>query len=529
MLRNFYKSVSVAGMAVILATCQIGSPIEQSEPVPQSTEPLQTNTPSPKISEPITTSEASNFEQPEQQLPVTSVWQRIRLGLKLTDHYIHPDVERQLATYRNNQRFFDLVAERASPFLFGIAEEIESRNLPMELALLPMIESTFNPNAYSSERAVGLWQFLGATGSEFGLQQDWWYDGRRDPENSTRAALDYLEQLHAQFEEDWLLALAAYNTGGANLNRALRRNGQESPSFWDLRLATETRTHIPKLLALSRIIVSPEDYGVTLPDIPNHNPLAEVDVGTQIDLALVAELIELPVGELKSLNPGYLQWATHPQAPQTIAVPLELKESLEQGLTDLDPSQFVTWEHYRIRQGDTLGAIARKLSTTVDVLQVVNQLSGTQIIAGRSLLIPRGTGASDYTNLTAPATNEGPAAVPPQYTVRSGDNLWSIARRFDLRSREIAEYNSLSLNALLHPGQVLDLSYSANAREVAGSSIALSENESSNVYRVRRGDSMQKIAARVGANLEDLLRWNGLSRRDLIFPGQLIKITATEL
>lgn len=520
---RFFKSALPLGLTLVLAACQTNPgyqpPIEDRDPAAttESTPPNQVT----RI-QPTPQRDTESNTGTEQEVEINSVWQRIRLGLQLTEHYTHPYVDRQLSNYQDNQRFFDLVTERASPFLFSIVEEIGSRGLPMELALLPMIESTFNPNAYSRERAVGLWQFLGPTGREFGLQQDWWYDGRRDPENSTRAALDYLQQLHTQFDEDWLLALAAYNTGGANLNRALRRSNNGT-SFWDLPLAAETRSHIPKLLALSQIIVSPEEYGISLPDIPNHDPLVSVDVGSQIDLAMVAELTDLPLEDVRRLNPGYLQWATHPEAPQTIDVPLELADTLRQELTDLDPGQYVTWEHYRIRNGDTLGAIARRLNTTVDVLQVVNQLRGTQIIAGRSLLIPRGIGAANYTTLTAPVLRDQPIPVPSAYTIRSGDNLWSIARRFDLRSQEIAEHNGLALDALLQPGQILDLSFAQSVQVATSTPLAPADP---NTYSVRRGDSMERIADRVGANLEDLLQWNDLNRRDLIFPGQQLRITA---
>ncbi|MCG8414215.1 MAG: LysM peptidoglycan-binding domain-containing protein, partial [Pseudomonadales bacterium] len=354
--------------------------------------------------------------------------------------------------------------------------------------------------------------------------QDWWYDGRRDPQASTIAALDYLQSLHKQFDGDWLLALAAYNTGGANLSRALRRVEPERREFWNLPLALETRSHVPKILALSRLIQNPEDYAVTLSDIPNEDPLIRVEIGSQIDLARVADLVELDTATLQRLNPGYLQWATHPESPQSLAIPVEKAEALRTGLATLDRSEFVTWEHYRIRRGDTLGGIARRLNTTVDVLQVVNKLRGTTIIAGRSLLIPRGTAAVNYTELTPPTLPDSvrPTAVPPSYTVRRGDNLWIIARRFDLRSQEIADHNGLQLDALLQPGQTLDLGYAQALTVAAGSGQA----DSGRTYRVRRGDSMASIARSFSTELSDLLRWNGLSRNDLIFPGQQIVISA---
>ncbi len=511
MFSSIYKSLLGVSITLILAVCQTAATVDQSEFPAQPEKPLQSSNPGSLNRTPFSSNITIDTGQREAPLPVTSVWQRIRLGLQLTNDYLHTDVNRQPETYGNNQRCFDSIAERARPSLFGLVEEKDGRGLPMELAMLPVIASTFNPTAYSHAHAVGLWQFLGPTGVEFGLQQDWWYDGRRDPENSTRAALDHLKQLYTQFDNDWLLTLAAYNTGGANVNRALRHSNNNA-SFWDLRLATETRTHTPKLLALSRIIVRPQDYGVNLPEIPNHNPLVSVDTGAQIDLARVAELIELPVEDLKSLNPEDMQWAIRPQAPQTIAIPFELKGILVKGLSDLNPSQFVTWEHYEIRGGDTLGAIARKLNTAVDGLPAVNRLYDTQIIAGESLLIPHGIGASDYTSIPTideGSADEGPAAVSQQHTVQSGDN-WIIAHHYDLRSQEIADHNSLPLDALLHPGQILDLSYAATSMAIADNTDTLPEKESPGIYRVRRSDSMQKIADQPGTDLEDLLERNGI-------------------
>lgn len=509
-----------------LASCQLAE-----NPSPPE---ITTATPQPeRSSEPVESTQAKTTRSAVQvpaieteMEPVTTVWQRLQLGFQLQEHYQHPSVQAQLNIYRGDQRYFDLIAARARPFLFFIADEIEKRELPMELALVPVVESTFNPSAYSRENAVGLWQFLAGTGREFGLQQDWWYDGRRDPQASTLAALDYLQALHQQFDGDWLLALAAYNTGGANLSRALRRVEPDQRQFWNLPLALETRSHVPKVLALSRLIQNPHEYGIQLEDIPNEDPLIKIDVGSQIDLARVAEIIELETEVLRTLNPGYLQWATHPEAPQSVAVPASKAQMLRDGLANLDRSEFVTWEHYRIRSGDTLGGIARRLNTTVDVLQVVNNLSGTQIIAGRSLLIPRGLAAVNYADLTPPPIPDSvaPTAVPQSYTVRRGDNLWTIARRFDLRSQAIADHNGLQLDALMQPGQILDLSF-AQAANIA--SAGRGQSSSTNkIYRVRRGDSMASIARSFSTELTDLLRWNGLSRNDLIFPGQQIYISA---
>ena len=451
------------------------------------------------------------------------LWERIRGGFQLHSHYSHPNVARYIQNYSAQQRYFDLLQTRASPFLFEIVEEIERRGLPLEFALLPMIESAYNPNASSMEHAVGLWQFVGATGSSFGLQQDWWFDGRRDPLASTHAALDYVEQLYKQFDEDWLLAIAAYNTGDRNLRRAIHKSDDEEINFWTLNLAGETEAHVPKLLALSAIIDDNDTWNIELESLANEPVLRSVQVGTQIDLSLAAGLAEIEYEQLRALNPGYLQWATHPNQPQEMLLPLKNATLLESALIDIDKHDLLIWDRYEIKPGDTLGAIAAKLSTRVDILQTFNSLAGSRIKAGESLLIPRTNDPellASAPRMTRPKTSEI-RQVPSQYEVRSGDNLWVIARRFQLRSNEVAAWNQIPLNELLQPGQILNLSYAIEDKNEAAQA---QTSDSAAFYVVRSGDNMDAIASRFSIDLKMLLLWNELRIDELIFPGQELRV-----
>jgi len=456
------------------------------------------------------------------------LWDRIRDGFQLHSHYSHPNVARFIQNYSAQQRYFDLLQTRASPFLFEIVEEIERRGLPLEFALLPMVESAYNPNAYSREHAVGLWQFVGATGSSFGLQQDWWFDGRRDPLASTVAALDYIEQLYTQFDEDWLLAIAAYNTGDGNLRRAIRRSNEDQINFWTLDLPGETEAHVPKLLALSAIIADNEAWNIELESLPNKPVLRTVEVGTQIDISQAAKLASIDYEQLRTLNPGYLQWATHPDQPQEILLPIENASLLEGALVGIDKQDLLTWDRYEIRPGDTLGAIARRLNTRVDILQTFNSLPGSRIVAGESLLIPRTNDPALLASAPRVAAERTPQRiqVPAEYTVRNGDNLWVIARRFQLRSKEIAAWNQMSMDELLQPGQVLDLRY---ALEDKNEQPEIQVDDSASFYIVRRGDNMDAIARRFGIELQNLLLWNELRVDELIFPGQELKFIPQSL
>lgn len=459
--------------------------------------------------------------------PITDLWERIRSGLEMREFFEQPDVIAERKAYQNNQSYFDLVSERAAPFLYYIVEELEARQLPLELALIPFVESSFNPNAYSRGHAVGLWQFMGATAASYGLQQDWWYDGRRDPLASTTAALDYLEDLYAQFDNDWLLAIAAYNAGDGNVRRAIRKNkaARRETDFWHLPLPGETRSHVPKILALASLIDSVDDFPVELSTIANTEPLTIVDVGTQIDLSQAAHMAEMEIDELRALNPGYLQWATHPDQPQQLAFPQAAAQRFTLALQAIPQEQLLTWDYYEIQPGDSLSSIAAKLATRVDVLQRVNGLRGTRIIAGDTLLIPRGSANPDLLSTIPdrPGTR-APVTVPDSYVVRSGDNLWRIAKRFDLKSADIAQWNGIDRNSVLRPGQRLQF----HADTAQASTNTANPATITNSYTVRRGDTLGRIATRFDVSLTDLLRWNKLSDTSLIFPGQSLLINGTE-
>jgi membrane-bound lytic murein transglycosylase D len=320
-----------------------------------------------------------------------------------------------------------------------------------------------------------------------------------------------------------LLALAAYNTGEGNLRKAIRRNGGKPGEidFWDLRLSGETRAHIPKLLALAAVISNSEQHGIALTPLPNQPALQTVDIGSQIDISQAAKLAKMDYAELRALNPGYLQWATHPDHPQQLLLPHANASALLNRLDELSDTTLMSWDRYEILAGDTLGGIARKLGISVDVLRSVNALQGSRIIAGDSLLIPRSSDA-DLSTLAPAIRNSRNLGlnIPAQYTIKRGDSLWSIARRYNLKSKEIATRNQIALTQILRPGQTLDLQY-ATQGDPDFSQALLTEAQAT--YLVRSGDSMARIAKQFNLDLQDLLRWNGISINQLIYPGQTIQ------
>jgi len=521
------KSFYIAPLLALLIGCQtsvIEIPREGAAVIQNSTTapPAENVASTPRISSPV----IKTVDQEIVPEAYDNLWDRIRAGFKLQDLYSNAAIDHELRLYATNQKYFDRVAEQATPFLFWITEQLENRNLPLELALVPIVESAYNPNAYSREHAVGMWQFVGATGRSFGLQQDWWYDGRRDPLASTLAALDYLEQLNTRFNNNWLLTLAAYNAGEGRVVRAINKSNStiKNVDFWSLPLPQETLAHVPKILALAKLIAQQELYVAGLPAIANQPYFERVSIDSQIDLGLAARLAKIDDKLLRNLNPGYLQWATHPDGPQSILLPLSSVSTFNSGLVLLPQGNRVTWDRYEIRPGDTLSTIARKLGTRADILQRVNTLPSSRIIAGRSLLIPR----TDDPLLLASApqfnqSNTLPAAVPDNYRVTRGDNLWSIARRFDLKSKDIAAWNKIGMQALLHPGQLLKFNATPQAKI-----LSLPSPQEDSEYEVVKGDSLAKIAGKFNVELDHLLTWNNLNIATLIHPGQLIKINPSQ-
>jgi membrane-bound lytic murein transglycosylase D len=319
----------------------------------------------------------------------TDVFARMRSGFSLPV-IEDPRVERQLAWYAAHPDYLDRAFLRGRRYLHHIVEQLEQRDMPRELALLPVVESAFDPFAISSSRAAGLWQFMPRTGRHYGLEQDWWADGRRDVLAATDAALQHLEDLHAEFDGDWLLALAAYNAGSGSVRRAMDRNRRagKPTDFFHLPLKAETRAYVPKLLAIAQLASEPERFGIEFPTIPNAPYFELVDVGGQIDLGRVADLAGIPIDELRALNPEYKRWATAPDGPHELLMPAPTSENFLQALATLPAAERLRFTRHTVRRGDTLIAIAKRYGVSVEALRTVNRVRGSLIRPGQELLVP---------------------------------------------------------------------------------------------------------------------------------------------
>lgn len=458
------------------------------------------------------------------------LWSRVRAGYGLEGHVDERRVDRQIGLYSDKQRLFDRVEPGAASYMYYIVQELEERNMPLELALLPIIESGYNPQAVSPGQAAGLWQIVPGTGARLGLEQNGWYDGRKDVVASTEAALDYLEDLHKRFDGDWYLALAAYNTGEGNVQRAIERNRRlgKPTDYWSLPLSQQACNYVPRLLALSRVLEAPDEHGVALSPIPNQASVVPVAVDRQVNLHAAAAKAGIDGRELLSLNPAYKRGVTAPNTSNTLLVPAEEQASLEHAISSMPVRESITAlphaHRYRVRAGDTLQGIARLHETTPEALRSLNGLRNNEIAAGQELQIP------------------GDAVLPPRlyptsetvalknhgvYTVKPGDSLSVIARRFDLSTQKLVSLNTIDPRAPLRIGQQLRVR--ETAERIAGAPPKSPDARRKIEYTVKNGDSVARIAGQFNLGVPEVLRWNGLSAdRPTIRPGQVLVLYLQE-
>ncbi len=449
------------------------------------------------------------------------IWERIRAGYKLQEQFdSNPRIERQRVGLASRPASIQKIAERSGPYIHYIVERLEEHGMPLELALLPMIESAYDPHAYSHAHAAGLWQFIPSTGRHFNLRQTNWYDGRRDIMASTNAAISYLKRLHDMFNGDWLLALASYNAGEGTVSRAIERNQRNGlpTDYWNLPLPKETQDYVPRLLAVSQIIQTPDSYGVSLAPIANEPYFEKVAIRHQLDLARVAALSEVDEDELYQLNPAFKHGITL-DGPRHLLVPVDKAESLSERLAELQPDSLVQWQRYQVRSGDNLQGIANRHNITVSTLRDINRLSGHRLRVGQALLIPQ-SAARSALHEPSPrpsAVSQARPTVPAtrSYRVRKGDTLWQIAQRHQVSVSELQRWNNLKGQSL-RAGQLLTLRGNASPQ-------AQPAGKAKTLYKVRQGDSLSLIAQRFSVRTQHIQQWNPSLGR-ILKPGQTLTL-----
>ena len=374
------------------------------------------------------------------------LWQRVRDGFSMPD-LAGPLVAEKTAWYAARPEYLRRVFERSRRYLFHIVEEIEKRGLPTELALLPMVESSFNPMAYSRAHASGLWQFIPGTGKRYELAQNWWYDGRRDIVASTSAALDYLKDVY-DMHGDWHLALASYNWGENAVARALEKNraARLPLDYSSLTMPLETRHYVPKLQALKNIISNPALFGVDLDPIPNQIYFATVPKTRDIDVRLAAKLAEMPVEEFIALNPGFSRPVIRADARTRLVLPADRVEVFHENLTKYDDKSLVSWQAYEPRRGDSLESIAKKFGVGLAQLKEVNGIGPRVRALPAVLVVPaNAAGGRDLGRLpimyAPPTPLPGPRSLT--HTVKAGETLPAIAGRYRVSVEELRRWNQV--------------------------------------------------------------------------------------
>jgi membrane-bound lytic murein transglycosylase D len=455
---------------------------------------------------------------------------RLREGFSLAG-IAHARIDAERGWFVRNPEYLERVFTRAGRYLPYITHELERRGLPLELALLPVVESAYDPFAYSHGRAAGLWQMIPGTATRFGVRQNWWYDGRRDVVDSTRAALDYLEYLHEFNEGDWLNAIASYNSGEGNVRRAVSKNrAQGQPAdFFSLRLSKETSAYVPRLLALVEIVREPQRFGLTLPRIVDEPQFLVVDTGSQIDLALAAELAGTDVDTIYTFNPGYNRWSTDPEGPHRLVMPVAAAPVFEAALAEVPVSERVRWKRHRIAPGEAISQIAQRYQTTVQAIRAANNLSGNTIRAGQHLMIPVATkplsAYSKSADVRLAATqNRQRSGSRLEHVVAAGESFWTISRRYDVSTRQLAAWNGMAPGDTLPVGRKLVVWTDADVIDTPRLSptAALGNTTRKLRYTVRSGDSLYLIANRFRVTVSQLVRWNNIDQNKILRPGQTL-------
>lgn len=485
-----------------------------------------------------------------------NLWDVLREEFTLPHYENTAAVQAKIEWFMNNQDYLLRSASRAAPYLYYILQQVRKRHLPAELVLLPIIESGYNPFSVSNMGATGIWQLMPGTASGLGVKQDWWYDGRRDVIASTRAALNYLAYLQSFFEGNWLLAIAAYNTGEGNVLAAIKHNIRDGrdTDFWSLPVAQQTRDYVPSLLALATIISRPDQYPVYFPPVRNAPYLAQVDVGTRVNIKFAAKLAGISYQKMVQLNPGFNRPSTSTKGPFKILLPIENVEQFTENLASSPlNNNRINWIHYKVKTGDTLASISRRFGTSPTDIRKMNHLSRASVRAGTNLLIPN-SGANpstsfdpdsgredilasndnddDHTNrkdvisiadklkkIATLGMTSGKYKIKPGdtiYMVRSNDTLQKVAKKFHVSPQALRAANQLK-NGQLKPGkQIIIPTHNATVAESATPINTSALQPGDTIYVVRPGDTIEKIARKFHTSISAIRLTNLVDNESLV-------------
>jgi len=401
---------------------------------------------------------------------------------------------------------FDEYLNDSYYFLYFVIQELEKNNLPLELAILPYIESNYDPFSISSSGAVGIWQFMPRTGRLYQLDKSWWNEDRHDPFRSTEAAVKYLKYLYQRFDQNIYHTLAAYNAGPSLLDRRINQNKRRGmdTDFWSLNVPVQTKNYVPKYIALRELILNSDNYGIKLPQIPYEPVVKKISIPGQVEVLTLSEYLDIKPELLYKLNAGYTKWASAPEDESVFYIPSEKYILFENEDNPFKNSNQINWISHIVQSGDSLWSLASKYDTEVKIIKKINYLNNDLLSINDTLLIPLSKSKSNN-------------FIPYEmYIVSEGDTLWSIAKEYNIEIRDLSRMNSIDENSYLQLGQQLSIGNKNIHRNMESKKRTI-------LYSVKQGDNLFKISELFDVSIRSIEEINNFKNTTLM-PGQIIKV-----
>ena len=446
--------------------------------------------------------------QPENKtITYKDIWEYIlNNNTENKEDYINEQILFYMNMHLKDADKFEEYLNDSYYFIYYVIDELEKEKLPLELALIPYIESNYDPFSISPSGAVGMWQFMPKTGRLYELNKTWWNEDRHDPYRSTEAAVDYLKYLYERFNQDVYLTLAAYNAGPTLLSRKINQNKRRGlkTDFWSLNLPNQTKEYVPKYIALKELIFNFEKYELTLPDIPNNPVVQKISIPGQVEVITLSEFLDIKPELLYKLNAGYTKWASAPKDQSIFYIPIEKYYLFESEDNPFNDTNQINWISHVVESGDNLWALASKYDTEVGIIKQINYLNNDLLSIGSTLLIP----------LSKTKSN---TFIPYEmHIVSEGDTLWDIAKKYNLGVSDLANMNSINENSYLQLGQQLTIGNKNIHRNIESKKRTI-------LYSIKQGDNLYKISELFDVTVKSIKEINDFED-DALMPGQIIKI-----
>tara|TARA_B100000768_G_scaffold181936_1_gene207554 strand:+ start:3330 stop:4817 length:1488 start_codon:yes stop_codon:yes gene_type:complete len=443
----------------------------------------------------------------EEEIVPNNIWEYMAANSSTNDNYV---INEQTLLFMNNHikdiDKFNEYLNKSYYFIYYVVQELEAADLPIELALIPFIESNYDPFSISPSGAVGLWQFMPKTGRLFNLEKSWWNEDRHDPFRSTHAAIGYFKYLFERFDNDIYLALAAYNAGPTYLDKQIRKNKRRGleTDFWSLNLSRQVTNYIPKYIAIREVIFNAEQYGILLPQIPLESVVKKVEIPGQVEILTLSDYLDIKPELIYKLNAGYTKWASAPKDKSIFYIPIEKGEMLDIPESPFENVNQINWISHVVVSGDSLWKLATKYDTEVNIIKEINYIDKDLLSLNDVLLIPL-------------SKTENNNFIPfEMHIVSEGDTLWNIAKKYRLDINDLLRMNSLSKSSFLQLGQQLTIGNKNIHRNIESKKRTI-------LYSVKQGDNLYKISDLFDVSVNSIKEINNFSSSDLM-PGQIIKI-----